>query len=770
MSSTNLFVLAVLLTAAAAGTAEALDLIHVDENTTTWQYRLVGGTGPDRGLLLVRPAPANTTDSPWWGGVCADGFTAPDARVACRSLGFADAVAQFPLAHHGRSSPRDTNESEAVPFGATPSSGIPARLDHVACNGREDTLSECLAARWDRVSCGTDGGSTTFISLHCHGTAPVRRTPGGGTNELRTPRQILAAVTAAALAAVAAPFTAMALQTTATVAVSRCAPCNGFADDVGARAMIAPAEVLTEDADLGALWFVAAIALAAFCLNLLLCGCCVAAAASENAEDAAMMPADADTVRSAGKAHRAPSALGNERPMSAMSRPTTGMSHRAGDASTLTRSRSGLVDPSAAESTDGAAGLDYRGRSRLSTLDLAGAKSRFPSVWLAAALWAYQGVAYLSAQLLTRDDATPEQWLFGAFGVLFCLLTLAYVYIVGAALARDPAASDRAFVAYSEYFGDACCSCSAFVLPSGFWHGKLERSVHRHAVLLDSFGVRAQPYAVGWALIRALFAAAVASAVPTGDDVFGCLRVSVVGACGFGVMTLVYLIVRPQRSPLDNISQVVSTACAALLCLHNAAAVLEDHAPDHRWLRRSATARDHATPHTLFLVALGTAIAAFGYWCVLFVAECFLRPLAMRAKTQRLAEQEADRDVPLDFGGGFSPIEAGSRLRSNVGDGMYSDDERCDEDYDQPRDHDASVPPLRLHGVRGSRPASATARAGAPPRSMSSRPSSRAAPPQNPLAAPPPDGYGSAHYDDDDDGAAAASTSDPNTPPAAATA
>uniref|UniRef100_A0A7S1Q4E4 SRCR domain-containing protein n=1 Tax=Neobodo designis TaxID=312471 RepID=A0A7S1Q4E4_NEODS len=605
----------------ATAAATPLIVVNAIAGGRPWEYRLVGGTAETRGVLLVRPSPANATDDPSWGGVCADAFTSPDARVACRSLGYADASAMHPPPHRGRFGPKYVNASDTATLGTVPASITQARLDEVACTGREDRLDECRAMPPTDVECGSSGGSRAFVSLECVGVAPAHGTPGGGTLELDTPRQSLMLATAAALAFFGAPHTAMAMHATGAIGTARCAPRDRVATDAGARVSFAPYAIPVDDLplydDLPQILFIGAIVAATLALNFLLCVACVSSAARQNDEDQAM------------RAH-------------------------AGDGAKL---HVASDEPQSESQT-----VDFRTPTAVSATARAAAFARFPGAWLCVVLWAYQAIAYLSAQLFltplngpSAEVNTDAEWRIVAacVGGLFCLLLLLYVYTAGAKLARDSVARERAFVEYSEFLGGGC-SCARMVLPPGFWHSNLEPHVARHGSLLDAFGARAMPWTVGWGLLRALFVAGAAAAVPSADPTFGCVRVNVVLAIGMGVAALAYLVVRPHRAPVDNAAQVVITVCGGLIALHHAAMALEDHDPEHPWLESSRDVRAAVSRSDLYWVVLSTGIVTLASWGVLFAAERSLRPFALRAKAQRLNGAEEDGSGGAKKGKGYA--------------------------------------------------------------------------------------------------------------------
>ena len=93
------------------------------------QVRLVGGTSPLEGRVEVY---YNNT----WGTVCDDFWTAEDAQVICRQLGFSGTSVAFSNAYFGAGS-----------------SNQPIWLDDVNCLGTENNMGQCLSGGWGLHNC-----------------------------------------------------------------------------------------------------------------------------------------------------------------------------------------------------------------------------------------------------------------------------------------------------------------------------------------------------------------------------------------------------------------------------------------------------------------------------------------------------------------------------------------------------------------------------------------------------------------------------------------
>lgn len=76
-----------------------------------------------------------------WGTVCDDSWDIKDARVVCRMLGYANAIAAPTRAHFGQGNGT-------------------VLLDDVQCTGDENSIDECLHAGWGENNCnhGEDAG------------------------------------------------------------------------------------------------------------------------------------------------------------------------------------------------------------------------------------------------------------------------------------------------------------------------------------------------------------------------------------------------------------------------------------------------------------------------------------------------------------------------------------------------------------------------------------------------------------------------------------
>ncbi|KAG2492959.1 hypothetical protein HYH03_008867 [Edaphochlamys debaryana] len=101
-----------------------------DPNPQPGAVRLLGGSGPHVGRVEV-----------WhngrWGGVCASDFTARDAEVVCRQLGFSGGRSMG----SGYSSP-----TYGRGYG-------PTWLRNMSCNGTEAAVRNCPGAAWDQPYC-----------------------------------------------------------------------------------------------------------------------------------------------------------------------------------------------------------------------------------------------------------------------------------------------------------------------------------------------------------------------------------------------------------------------------------------------------------------------------------------------------------------------------------------------------------------------------------------------------------------------------------------
>ena len=84
-----------------------------------------------------------------WGTVCDDSWDMDDARVACRELGYPDAVSALQSAHFGAGSGQ-------------------IWLDDVSCAGSEDSIENCPHNGWGSHNCGhnEDAGVVCLSKLH----------------------------------------------------------------------------------------------------------------------------------------------------------------------------------------------------------------------------------------------------------------------------------------------------------------------------------------------------------------------------------------------------------------------------------------------------------------------------------------------------------------------------------------------------------------------------------------------------------------------------
>ena len=107
--------------------------------------RLVNGGHPAQGNVEIR---YNLT-SPW-GTICSNGWDIRDARVACRQLGYADAMAATIDSSFGTGRGRIWR-------------------GNIQCDGFENKISDCGSSRW-----GNPGGycvKYATISTKYHGVA-----------------------------------------------------------------------------------------------------------------------------------------------------------------------------------------------------------------------------------------------------------------------------------------------------------------------------------------------------------------------------------------------------------------------------------------------------------------------------------------------------------------------------------------------------------------------------------------------------------------------
>ena len=114
---------------------------------STGLIRLVNGGHPAQGNVEIR---YNLT-SPW-GTICSSGWDIRDARVVCRQLGYADAVAA-------------TIESS---FGTGQGS---IWLNNIRCNGFENKISECGSSDWGNPGRYSNCVQYATTSTSYHGVA-----------------------------------------------------------------------------------------------------------------------------------------------------------------------------------------------------------------------------------------------------------------------------------------------------------------------------------------------------------------------------------------------------------------------------------------------------------------------------------------------------------------------------------------------------------------------------------------------------------------------
>ncbi|XP_035670549.1 deleted in malignant brain tumors 1 protein-like [Branchiostoma floridae] len=127
---------------------------------TADRIRLVGGGTADEGRLEVRPA-----DSSFWGTVCDDEFGMNDATVACRTLGYASALAYYGSAHYGQGSGD-------------------IYMDDLACTGNENSLFDCSYAGWGFNNCG-HGEDVGVVCSYVNPADRIRLVGGGTADEGR---------------------------------------------------------------------------------------------------------------------------------------------------------------------------------------------------------------------------------------------------------------------------------------------------------------------------------------------------------------------------------------------------------------------------------------------------------------------------------------------------------------------------------------------------------------------------------------------------------
>ena len=87
-----------------------------------------------------------------WGTICDDGWNMKDARVACRQLGYEDAV----KALHGHQVPSRSGSGKMW-------------LDEVDCTGKEQNIADCSHIGWDTTNCGSHENA----GVECSSTGKV---------------------------------------------------------------------------------------------------------------------------------------------------------------------------------------------------------------------------------------------------------------------------------------------------------------------------------------------------------------------------------------------------------------------------------------------------------------------------------------------------------------------------------------------------------------------------------------------------------------------
>lgn len=135
-------------------------------NISSYSLKYFSAASGEPGSLRLRgPLSANGTGrvevlyDRQWGKICSSGWDIEDARVACRQLGYVDAVAAL--------------RGSQVPTGYGT-----IWLNNITCTGQEKNISSCFHGGWGNhycrgysdvgVECSNKGKPTTFIQSICY--------------------------------------------------------------------------------------------------------------------------------------------------------------------------------------------------------------------------------------------------------------------------------------------------------------------------------------------------------------------------------------------------------------------------------------------------------------------------------------------------------------------------------------------------------------------------------------------------------------------------
>ena len=119
------------------------------------KVRLVGGTTPNKGRVEVYR-------NGFWGTICKDGWSIPDASVVCRMLGYTGAWTAGCCTEY-------------------PGGTGPVWLSDLSCSGEEKSLTECGHSGWGKNNC--DHGKD--VEVICH--SPPTEKPSGLSSVVTTP-------------------------------------------------------------------------------------------------------------------------------------------------------------------------------------------------------------------------------------------------------------------------------------------------------------------------------------------------------------------------------------------------------------------------------------------------------------------------------------------------------------------------------------------------------------------------------------------------------